>query len=96
MYVVIEHEVTNPKFWEIVRKAEAPSNLKLHQVFSNEKRKSIVFLWEASALDEVREFVEKMLGIVSNNTYFITDIENVSGLLTAVTQRGYFETLTCF
>ncbi len=88
MYIIISHEVTNPTFWEAVKKTEIPSNLKLHQVLPNGEGTKAVCLWEAATLDEVREFVEKTVGEVSNNTYFAVDTENALGLPVAITGGG--------
>lgn len=80
MYIIIEHEITNPAFWEAVEKTEIPSNLKLHQVLPNGEGTKAVCLWEAATPGEVREFVEETVGEFSNNTYFAVDVENASGL----------------
>ena len=88
MYIIIEHEITNPTFWEAVQKAEIPSNLKLHQSLPNGEGTKAVCLWEAAALDEVREFVEGAVGEASNNTYFAVDAENAMGLPAAVQAAG--------
>ena len=88
MYIIIEHEITNPTFWEAVQKTEIPSNLKLRQLLPNGEGTKAVCLWEAATLDEVREFVEKAVGEVSNNTYFAVDAENALGLPAAVTGGG--------
>ena len=84
MYIIIEHEITNPTFWEAVQKTEIPSNLKLHQVLPNGEGTKAVCLWEASTLNKVREFVEETVGEVSNNTYFAVDAEKALGLPAAV------------
>ena len=88
MYIIIEHEITNPIFWEAVQKNEIPSNLKLHQLLPNGEGTKSVCLWEAATLDEVREFVEEAVGDLSNNTYFAVDAENALGLPVAVTGGG--------
>ena len=80
MYIIIEHEITNPTFWEARQKKEIPSNLKLHQVLPNGEGTKAVCLWEAAKLDEVRNFVEETVGEVSNNSYFAVDAEKALGL----------------
>ena len=88
MYIVIEHEISNPTFWEAVKQTEIPSNLKLHQVLPNGEGTKAVCLWEAATLDQVRDFVEETVGKVSNNNYFAVDAENALGLPAAVTGGG--------
>ena len=81
MYIIIEHEITNPtSFWETVQKAEIPSDLKLHQTLPNGEGTKAVCLWEAATMDEVREFVEGGVGEDSNNTYFAVDTQKALGL----------------
>ena len=80
MYIIIEHEITNPTFWEAVQKTEIPSNLKLHQLLPNEEGTKTVCLWEAATLDEVREFVQEVVGEFSNNLYYAVDAEKAWGL----------------
>ncbi len=85
MYIIIEHEIGNPtSFWSAVKKTAIPSNLKLHQSIPNGEGTKAVCLWEAATLEEVKEFVEKTVGKVSNNTYFAVDAENALGLPAAV------------
>ena len=85
MYIVIEHEISNPKtFWEIAKSAALPSNLKLHQTLPNQEGTKAVCLWEAKGVDEVKVFVENALGKVSRNTYFAVEANNAMGLPTAI------------
>ncbi len=86
MYIIIQHEITNPTFWEAVEKTEIPSHLKLHQSLPNEAGTKTVCLWEAATLDAVREFVEKVVGEFSNNVYYAVDAEKALGL--SATDRG--------
>ena len=87
MYIVVEHEITNPKtFWETAKSgmASLPSNLKLHQVLPNSGGTKAVCLWEAAKLDEVRGYVEGTVGKASNNTYFAVEGQNAVGLPASV------------
>ncbi|MGA9364547.1 MAG: hypothetical protein WBW16_09290 [Bacteroidota bacterium] len=83
MYIIAEHEISNPKsFWEIAKRdtANLPSGLKLHQVLPNGEGTKAVCLWEAAKVDEVKTFVEKAVGHVSRNTYFSVEAGNAVGL----------------
>jgi len=85
MYIIVEHEISNPKtFWETAKSVALPSNLKLHQTFPNREGTKAVCLWEASRVDEVKDLVESALGNVSKNTYFAVEAENAMGLPTAL------------
>lgn len=85
MYIVAEHEISNPKtFWDTAKSATLPSNLKLHQTFPNPEGTKAVCLWEAAGVDEVKRFVENALGKVSRNTYFAVETKNATGLPTAI------------
>jgi hypothetical protein len=84
MYIIVEHEISNPKtFWETVKSAKLPSHMKLHQSLPNREGTKSVCLWEASRVDEVKDFVERALGNASTNTYFAVEAENAMGLPTA-------------
>lgn len=83
MYVVAEHEITDPgSFWQAVQEGMTtmPSQLTLHQAFPNEDGTRAVCLWEAGELDEVREFVDGSVGTYSRNRYFTVEASNALGL----------------
>ena len=85
MYIIAEHEISNPKsFWEIAKRdtANLPSNMKVHQILPNGEGTKAVCLWEAAKVDEVKAFVEKSVGHVSRNTYFAVEAGNAVGLPT--------------
>ena len=83
MYIIAEHEISNPKsFWEIAKRetANLPSNMKVHQILPNGEGTKAVCLWEAGKVDDVKAFVEKSVGHVSRNTYFSIETANAIGL----------------
>ncbi len=87
MYVIIEHEISNPKaFWEIAKTATAalPSHLKVHQIMPNREGTKAVCLWEAPGVDEVRNLVDGAAGNTARNTYFAVEAQNAMGLPTAI------------
>lgn len=87
MYIIVEHEISNPKtFWETAQTATAalPSHLKVHQTLPNREGTKAVCLWEARGVDEVKELVEKAVGNVSSNTYFAVEAEKAMGLPTSI------------
>jgi hypothetical protein len=83
MYVIVEHEISNPKtFWETAQTATAdlPSHLKVHQTLPNKEGTKAVCLWEAPSVDEVKGLIEGAVGNVSKNTYFPVEAEKAIGL----------------
>lgn len=87
MFIVVEHEIFNPKtFWETAKSATFPPHLKLHQTLPNKEGTKAVCVWEASRVDEVRDLLENAVGKVSKNTYFAVEAENAMGLPAAAMQ----------
>jgi hypothetical protein len=87
MYVIVQHEISNPKaFWETAKTATAglPSHLKVHQTLPNHEGTKAVCLWEASGVDEVKKLIEGSVGNVSRNTYFAVETVNAMGLPTSI------------
>lgn len=87
MYIIVEHEISNPKtFWETAKTATAalPSHLKVHQIMPNREGTKAVCLWEAPGVDEVRKLVDGAVGNAASNTYFAVEAENAVGLPTAI------------
>lgn len=89
MYVVVEHEIENPKpFWETAEAGmnDFPTGLRLHQVLPNEEGTRAACLWEADSVNRVRDFLEQEVGSYSENEYFAVEAENAVGL-SAVAQQ---------
>lgn len=83
MYVIVQHEISNPKtFWETAKTATAalPSDLKVHQTLPNGEGTKAVCLWEAPGVDVVKKLIEGAVGKVSRNTYFAVEAANAMGL----------------
>ena len=83
MFIVVEHEVTNPeKFWRAAQEATTnlPSGLKLHQVMPNTEGTRATCVWEAQQVDEVKNFIESKAGGTANNTYYAVEEQNAMGL----------------
>lgn len=83
MYVVVEHEISNPQsFWQAAeaRMADIPAGVKLHQALPSHGGEKAVCLWEADSEEQVRSFVEETVGNVSHNTYFAVSADDAIGL----------------
>ena len=74
MYVIVQHQVTNPaKFWP----ADAaqfstmpPSHLKLHQTLAGTDGSQAVCVWEGESVDAVRDWLDPATAGASVNAYF--------------------------
>lgn len=84
MYIIAQHEISDPEaFWKTVREGMEeglPSHLKVHQVFPNREGTKGTCLWEASQVEEVRDFLEAAVGEFSNNTYYTVETNKAIGL----------------
>ena len=83
MFIVVEHEISDPgTFWQTAQEgmADLPGHLKLHQVLPATSSDKAVCLWEADAVDHVRDFVEGAVGAASTNTYYAVEAEQAMGL----------------
>ena len=81
MYVLVQHNVTNPqRFWAAAADAipNVPQHLKLHQTLASRDGRRATCLWEAESVDAVRTFLEPTLGDVSRNDY--SEAENREGI----------------
>jgi hypothetical protein len=83
MYVVAEHTIKDAKpFWEKAQSEmdKLPKNLKLHQVLPNNDGSKAVCLWESGNVEDVKSYVDGMLGKWSSNLYFSVQATNAVGL----------------
>jgi hypothetical protein len=87
MYVIIEHEINDPKSFfdkadDIM--ANKPSSLKIHQFLPSEEGTRAVCLWECSRLNALKNFIEGEVGAYSENTYYAIQADKAIGLPAAV------------
>ena len=85
MFVSVIHRVSDPDaFWAAATSAseKIPAALKLSQSVTSKDRSTAICLWESPSLDEVRAFLEPLLGQVSKNEYILIDPEKSMGLPT--------------
>jgi hypothetical protein len=83
MFVIVQHEISNPKtFWETAQASASalPSHVRIHQTLPNHEGTKAVCLWEATGVEEVKGLVEGSVGKVSKNTYFAVETANAMGL----------------
>ena len=54
--------------------------MQVRKFYPSADQSAVICLWEANALDEVREYVDATLGDSSDNVYFEVDAEQALGL----------------
>ena len=83
MYIVVEHQISDPgAFWSAAAAAapHLPAGVSLHQTLPNAEGTRAVCLWEADSVDTVRNLIEPLAGTLSRNEYFAVDIGKAQGL----------------
>ena len=81
MYVVIEHDISNPNaFWGKAEKLlpALPPSFHLVHTFPRADGAKAVCVWDAPSSDRLRAFIESQLGAVSRNEYF--EVSNREGI----------------
>ena len=85
------HGVSNPDQFESSAKRATeviPSHLKLHQYLTAADRKTATCFWEARSAEDVKEFLEPVVGHVSQNEYIPLNAEAAFGLPAASAASG--------
>jgi len=73
MYVVVNHEITDPsKFWPTAQSAtnSLPDGLKVIHTLSAIDGTKAVCVWEANSIDAVRNFLDPATKGMARNHYF--------------------------
>ena len=87
MYVVAQHRISDPqKFFEEAQVAaeNAPPGIFGRQFCPSHDRTEAVCLWEAESVDSVRDYIDAIVGDISENAYFAVDAETAIGLPEAI------------
>lgn len=85
MFVSVIHRISDPdKFLEMVTASagKIPSDLRLHQYFASDERRTMVCLWEPPSVERVRELLEPLSQGSAVNEYVTVDLEASRGLPT--------------
>ena len=93
MFVTVIHRISDPDQFESAAKSATeviPSHLKLHQYLTATDRKTATCLWEARLADDVKEFLDPLVGHVSQDEYIPLNAEGALGLpaTSAASGRG--------
>ena len=82
MYIVVEHEITNPAaFFGVAEKvAAAPPGYTALQFCPSVSKDRAVCLWEAKSVDALKGFLDPLIGTSSINTYYAVDSTIAMGL----------------
>jgi hypothetical protein len=91
MFVTVIHRISNPDQFETSAKRATeviPSHLKLHQYLTATDRETATCLWEARSAEDVKEFLEPVVGHVSRNEYLPLNADASFGLPAASAVSG--------
>ena len=83
MYVVAQHAITDSaKFLAGAQTgmASIPADLKLLKFFPSADGTKAMCLWEAGRVEQVKSFVDGLLGQVSTNEFYEVEGKNAVGL----------------
>jgi hypothetical protein len=83
MYVVAQHAIIDSaKFFAgaQVGMSNIPAELKLLKFFPSADGTKAMCLWEAGKVDQVKRFVDGLLGHVSTNDFYEVEGKNAVGL----------------
>jgi hypothetical protein len=73
MYVVVEHNISDPAaFWSGAQQVipNLPPALTLHHTFPSPDGAKAICVWEAASVEAVRTFLEPAVGAMSRNIYY--------------------------
>jgi hypothetical protein len=85
MYFRVNHTISDPAaFWSRAQESlpNLPAGIKIHNVFPNETMNLATCVWEAETEAQLREYLERKTGDVSNNDYMPINAANAMGLPT--------------
>ncbi len=82
MYVVIHHQIQDPKaFWGILEQVPAPPpGLRNIMFFPSMDNASAFCVYEADSVESLRRFIDDGLGASSRNSYYPINAEAALGL----------------
>jgi hypothetical protein len=81
MYVVVEHEFTNPQVAfargdRLIKNEGAPADTRVLQFYPNRDNSGAVCLWDTPSVEAVRQYVDVTLGDASTNTCWEVETEH--------------------
>jgi hypothetical protein len=85
MLIVLQHRITNPataftRGQNLLDGNGAPQGTRVLQFYPSTDRNAVFCLWESNSIDELREYVDAVMGDSSENSYFEVDAEIARGL----------------
>jgi len=83
MLIIAHHIISDPEsFWGAAKDVSMnmPAHLKLHGVYPAKDGKTGTCLWEADAVKEVQQFLDKHAGKYAKNFCYEVDAEKVKGI----------------
>jgi hypothetical protein len=74
MYIVVQHQITDPdKFFSVDISdvvSSAPPGVDGRLFYPSQDRAAAICVWEATSIDAVRDYIDPVTNGVSENTYF--------------------------
>ena len=81
MYAIAIHTISDPEgWWAGAQELEVPAGITLHSVIGNGDGTKAVCIWEADAIDSIRNFVDPATEGKSTNEYFEVNEQYSMGL----------------
>jgi hypothetical protein len=82
MYIVAQHRIKDPdRFWNPGSpEAGAKAPPEIVGRYASQDRIKAVCVWEADSIDDLRDFIDGLVGDASENTFFEVDQEFAVGL----------------
>jgi hypothetical protein len=85
MFIVVEHTILDAQVafargQNLLEGRGAPAGVQVRKFYPSTDQSAVICLWEANSLDEVRRYVDEMLGDASENVWFEVDASQALGL----------------
>ena len=84
MNVVVQHRITDPEKFSSMNAEEVagggPPGVQLRQFFPSQDGSMAFCLWDADAIDNLRNYLDPATAGVTQNAYFEIDAESAVGL----------------
>ena len=85
MFIVVHHTIADAETafargQNLLAGNGAPAGVQVREFYPSRDKTDVFCLWEASSLDEVRDYVEGTMGDATRNAYFEVDASMARGL----------------
>ncbi len=83
MYIVVNHRISDPNaFWSTAERElpNVPNGMVMHGSYPNGDGTAATCIWEASAVPQLRDYLEGVVGSYSDNEYMVVEPSKAYGL----------------